>query len=297
MAETFEHMDAAQTESGKLDWVMPAPETDMSRPENSNVFFEPRGGYGLPYALPEMNLYDEEALRFGLEKQDLDAVPNLVATQLQNAILDGDMNGLSKTVQDFSSDKDLMREAIQGINRVMIENKRNFALGMTEDGGLVMYRHRDSSALVIEPNGDAKTRILNNAHGGGTIHLGEELAAPTAQNLLENLSIQAKMLQSTNPYDSYYHRPRSDYYNNGRRPYYYGANPSVDVTETRPRRGYGANPSDEIFNVTESAPVESPTKRDERMQQLLDGARKNENIYRPLPFTVPPIARPSHSGF
>lgn len=295
MAENFEHMDAAQTERGKLDWVMPDQETDMSRPENSDVFFEQRGGYRLPYAFPEMNLYDEESLRFGLEKQNLDAVPNLVATQLQNAILDGDMNGLSKTIKDFSSDKDLMREAIQGINRVMIENKRNFALGMTEDGGLVLYRHRDSSALVIEPNGDAKTRMLNN--GYGTMQLGEELVAPTAQNLLENLSIQAKMLQSTNPYDSYYHRPRSDYYNNGRRQYgYYGANPS-DLTETRPRRGYGANPSDEIFNVTESAPVESPTKRDERMQQLLDGARKNENIYRPLPFTVPPIARSSHSGF
>lgn len=233
MVESFEYSTGGDSKTGHGNWVTPDFQIDLSsdntelRTNRSFVYDENAGKI-----LPDIKIFDDENIRFGIEKRDMPTMEKLAATAIQEGILNDDLEMLQRTVKAFSGDRETLQAAVKEVDDVMVLYGREVRLGLTEEGGLVVFRTTGNTAMIIDENGEANVRDLRTVNRDGNLAIGDEPNGD-ADNFLDNMSMFAKLVpgqyyapspQFTSPYDSYYRPGYRRGYGDFSRSFYQGTN-------------------------------------------------------------------------
>lgn len=218
MVETFEYSRGGDSRTGHGEWITPDFQIDLSAQDTSSMAqrrypYDENAGK----VLPDMMIFDDENIRFGLEKQDMPTMQKLVATAIQEGILNDDLESLQKVVKSFSTDRETMQAAVKEVDDVMVFYGREVRLGLTEEGGLVVFRTTGSTAMIIDENGEANVRDLRMVNRDGHLAIGDEPNGD-ADNFLDNMSMYAKLIPGQ------YYTPSPQFPRNVYRDYGYGNN-------------------------------------------------------------------------
>jgi len=218
MVETFEYSRGGDSKTGHGEWITPDFQVDLSAQDTSSIAqrrypYDENAGK----VLPDMMIFDDENIRFGLEKQDMPTMQKLAATAIQEGILNDDLESLQQVVKAFSSDRETLQAAVKEVDDVMVSYGREVRLGLTEEGGLVVFRTTGNTAMVIDENGEANVRDLRMINRDGHLAIGDEPNGD-ADNFLDNMSMYAKLIPGQ------YYTPSPQFPRNVYRDYGYGNN-------------------------------------------------------------------------
>lgn len=216
MVETFEYSRGGDNKTGHGEWITPDFQVDLSAQDTSSMAqrrypYDENAGK----VLPDMMIFDDENIRFGLEKQDMPTMQKLAATAIQEGILNDDLESLQQVVKAFSSDRETMQAAVKEVDDLMVLYGREVRLGLTEEGGLVVFRTTGNTAMVIDENGEANVRDLRMVNRDGHLAIGDEPNGD-ADNFLDNMSMYAKLIPGQ------YYTPSPQFPRNVYRDYDYG---------------------------------------------------------------------------
>lgn len=193
MVESFEYSRGGDTKTGHGEWIVPDFQIDLSAQDTNSLsdrrnVWDPNAGK----VLPDMKIFDDTDIRFGLEKQDMPTMQKLAATAIQEGILTDDLESLQKVVKAFSGDRETMQAAVKEVDDVMVSYGREVRLGLTEEGGLVVFRTNGDTAMVIDESGEANVRDLREVRRDGHLAIGDAPSG-SADNFLDNMSFYAKL--------------------------------------------------------------------------------------------------------
>jgi hypothetical protein len=251
MVETFEYSRGGDNRTGHGEWITPDFQVDLSAQDTSSMAqrrypYDENAGK----VLPDMLIFDDENIRFGLEKQDMPTMQKLVATAIQEGILNDDLESLQQVIKAFSSDRETMQAAVKEVDDVMVLFGREVRLGLTEEGGLVVFRTTGNTAMVIDKNGEANVRDLRMVNRDGHLAIGDQPNGDT-DNFLDNMSMYAKLIPGQ------YYTPSLQFPGNLYRDYGYGNTSArgdyYNQGYSRSERDYGFNSGQETGRDTDQA--------------------------------------------